>query len=340
LVRGPAGMGSADVIFVHPGGRGWGPVEVLARLAAQYLPGMYLRLDAASWRWKYLRLPRIRGRRRSNHACIVIAPRPSHLTSILSPGVLQSGYDRILGWVIDSFWDDRIPMVAKRGRYYDHIFVTESADVLPWQRKVQASVSVLPWGADVLSVEFRATDKDLDLLRVGRQPPAWQDDERTAVVAKACGLTFAGRPPVSPVDVDSMIPLRAALQRAKYVLAFSNRVSPGSYTHPTKEYLTGRFTDILGHGAVVAGALPRSSAVEDLLWPESTIEIDPSSIDGGMKVIAAAVDAWSPKLAHANYRQALRRLDWRHRLKVLCQACEVQSEPLMRDLEEIERKSR
>jgi hypothetical protein len=52
--------------------------------------------------------------------------------------------------------------------------------------------------------------------------------------------------------------LDLALARAKFVLAFSNRVHQAGYTHPEREYLTARWVDSLAHGAVIAGIAPQS----------------------------------------------------------------------------------
>ena len=43
---------SVDVLYVRPGGSGWGPVDVLARLAARLLEGRLVEVEdrgAASW---------------------------------------------------------------------------------------------------------------------------------------------------------------------------------------------------------------------------------------------------------------------------------------------------
>ena len=67
--------------------------------------------------------------------------------------------------------------------------------------------------------------------------------------------------------------LMERLSRAKFTLSFSNAVSPASYTHPTREYLTGRWTDALASGAVVAGIAPACAATAELLWPAATLEL-------------------------------------------------------------------
>jgi hypothetical protein len=64
-------------------------------------------------------------------------------------------------------------------------------------------------------------------------------------------------------------------RRARFVVAFSNLAAPAKYTHPTKAYFTGRWTDALANGAVVAGIHPVEDAgVGDLLWDGALLSFD------------------------------------------------------------------
>src|SRR4051795_9364264 len=87
--------------------------------------------------------------------------------------------------------------------------------------------------------------------------------------------------------------LMRRLAEVKFTLAFSNSVSPASYTHPTRQYLTGRWTDSLASGAVVAGILPDCDATDELLWPGATLDLGTTDRGLGIERLAAAVDSWT-----------------------------------------------
>ena len=55
--------------------------------------------------------------------------------------------------------------------------------------------------------------------------------------------------------MESQDALLHSLARAKYTLAFSNLVDASDYTHRSRAYITGRWTDALAHGAIVAGVV-------------------------------------------------------------------------------------
>lgn len=311
---------SIDVIYTHPRGSGrgsgWAPLVRMAVLAAECLGGRLIEYDRPDG---YGRTQIYRGavsRPRSGaRSCLVIAPEPTHLHAATELGVWNSRYSSVVGWVIDSFWHDRVPRIARRTRTFDHIYVADDDDVAPWADQARAPVSALPWGADTLGIV--PARKTVDIQRLGRQPSQWDDDEANREAAALRGLTYAGRPPFGESELDGQKAVEEAAARAKYVLAFSNLVSPASHTHPTREYLTGRWTDSLAAGAVVAGVAPKTATARELLWPGACLEL--SSVDRatGLAEIASAIGAWDESVAERNRAQARRRLDWRHRFKVL-----------------------
>jgi hypothetical protein len=123
-------------------------------------------------------------------------------------------------------------------------------------------------------------------------------------------------------------------------LAFSNAVSPAPYTHPTREYLTGRWTDALACGAVVAGIAPACAATAELLWPGATLELDTVDRAQGIRRIAAAVSGWAPQTASDNHRKALERLDWRWRFQELAASLSIESERLDAEIHALRAASR
>lgn len=317
-------MSTIDILVAVPSGAGWAPLHAMAELLARYTNSTIHTVDVCASlnaETKLLaRLPRIKS---GQNKCLVIASDPGQLYAVAQRSYVFRRYGAIYGWVIDSFWDDRIPKIAKSSTY-DRIFVTDFDDVQPWASAGVKTPGVLPWGADVWSAfsDRLATleSKSTDLLRVGRQPQAYEDDDLTAALAARQGLNFAGRIPFGADDYDSYRLLHQALNKAKFLLAFSNSVSPAPYTHPTKEYITARWMDALASGVTVAGKVPNTSTVHKILWDSATIEIDYQNAQIGIAQVADAVSRWTPAQGEHQIRQALQHLDWRHRFVQLCEA--------------------
>jgi len=241
----------------------------------------------------------------------------------------------LAGWVIDSFWLERIPHSVRRGGHFDQLFVADKDVIGHWSDATGLPVSWLPWGSDVLRLGSGDGDRPVDLQRLGRQPAGWEDDDATRRACEAAGLRFEGRPAMRDDATANQAELMRSLSRAKFVLAFSNAVSPAGYTHPTREYLTGRWTDSLASGATVAGIAPKVAATTEILWPGALLELGGTDLAQGIEQIANAVAGWDPQLALENHRRALESLDWRWRFKQLAAALNVQSERLDAELESV-----
>ena len=163
-----------------------------------------------------------------------------------------------MAWVFDSFWTNDVPRFVRFANIFDRIFVTELEDLKRWRKIVQTPVGWLPWGADALGLGSCNSERYLDVLRFGRQPPDWEDDAASKHACERWGLRFQGRPPYFEDASESEFSLMKILSRAKFTLSFSNSVSPSVQTHPHRQYLTARWTDALAAGAIVAGIPPRS----------------------------------------------------------------------------------
>jgi hypothetical protein len=270
--------------------------------------------------------------RRRRGGCLVIAAEPRHLLLLLNRDYLLHGHDIVAGWVIDSFWTERIPRAFLRRGHFDRLFVTDQELVGIWQAETGVATSWLPWGSDVLRLGSGRAERPIDLQRLGRQPPGWEDNA-TRTACERLGLRFAGRPPVRKEASDNQGVVMEALGNAKFALAFSNAVSGADYTHPTREYITARWTDSVASGATVAGVAPRVAAAKDLLPAGTTLELESTDLEAGLERIAEAVATWSPERAAANHRFALERLDWRWRFLELATALDVQSAHLDEEIE-------
>jgi hypothetical protein len=324
----------ATVYYTHPGGRGWDTVELLARLAAELLEADLSILDASRDYSRAYVARSLLPRRHSGGPALVIAPQPAHLNAALSAVALRRGHDAVFGWVIDSFWLDRIPRVVRTG-HFDRIFITDAELVDAWASTTSTVTEWLPFGSDVLRRGSAAGDRDRDIQRVGRMPAPWDDDASNREAGAERGLRVGGRTPFFPDAESNQQCLMAAMAGAKFVLAFSNTAAPAEYTHPTHEYLTGRWTDALASGAVVAGIAPVCRATSDLLWPGALLELGTTDRDAGLAIIADAVREWTPQRACHNHRMALERLDWRWRLRTIADRFGLTTDTLSRELETV-----
>ena len=299
------------VLLVRPAGLGWAPVTLMARLAAHLLDGQLL--TAARTR-DYGRIVKVRSLLpvvRTPGRLLLIAATPGDLQALLDHPGWWRGYDQVAAWVIDSFWDDRIPRLARHAGRFDQLFVADAELVSTWQHITGTPTAWLPWGTDALGTTPPSGPRAVDLQRVGRQPAAWDDDEANAAALASAGLVYAGRPPQFADDAANQASLQRAEAAAKFTLSFSNRHSAADYTHPTREYLTGRWTDALAQGASVAGLAPDCESTRRLLWPGALVDLGTTERAAGLEVLKVAAASWTPAVAAANHLHSLERLDWR-----------------------------
>ena len=305
------------IVYVRPPGHGWEPITRLARLAGRVLEaGVDEVLESRYGRREHYALywPRMR----RGDEILVIAAHPGHLQEITrNASWWLRGHHTVAAWVIDSFWSLRIPGIALDAGHFDHFFVTDGELVDHYRERTGTPTTFLPVGTDALRRGSHSADRPVDLQRIGREPEEWADDVVVAAGARSLGITHGGSPAFHEDEAASQRAVHAAMSQAKFTLAFSNRVNPMGYTHPDREYITSRGFDALANGASVAGAVPRCHAAQELLWPDATLELGTTSRDDGLRVVKAAVDAWSPAAARLNHLRSLERLDWRWRLDEL-----------------------
>jgi hypothetical protein len=324
-------------IVLIEAGAGWQPIRHVAELAASLLQGRLTIIARDEIRAGTLnRLRVLQPRRRGADPCLVIAPGPGDLDACTQVEGWSDRFGFVAAWVIDSFWAEWVPRRFRFTRNIDHFFVTNPEDVDAWRRGTGVPTSVLAWGTDALKLGSGSAARDIDLLRIGRQPGEWDDDVGTAAAAARYGLRFGGRPPMPPDPRQSHANLLRVLARARFVLAFSNAVDPQAYTHPTREYVTGRWMDALAAGAVVCGIPPECEVARRSFWPGALLRLHSTDREAGLATVRAAVQAWTPEIALRNYRGALQRLDWRWRLRELAGFMGIESGVLNHELAQIE----
>jgi len=325
-----------QIVYSEPEGQGYQPLRYMVTLAADLFGARLTILPAGASPGRLSKLAGLLPRRGGGETLLLVCASPPRLQAIFMLAG-QRRFARVVAWVFDSFWVDFIPRINRIARPFDHVFVTELEDLDAWQRALGVPVSWLPWGSDALRLGSSAAERPVDLQRVGRQPETWESDAETARACRASGLVFGGRPTLHDDGTDNERELMAAFGRAKFTLSFSNRVSPGVQTHPTREYITARWVDALAAGAVVAGVPPRCPSAQELLWPEALLDLGTVERALGLERLAGAVRVWTPQRAGLNARRALERLDWRWRFGTIAEALGEKPARLLGELDLIRR---
>lgn len=306
------------IVYTQADEPGWFPITHMVELLAHLTGSELVRVPFAHRHTLAERLsttlPRVR---RGTEDLLIVCPQPGHLQALTHAGRWWSGYRSVAGWVVDSWWDEWIPQLARARSSFDLLCISEAENIDTWRSVTSTEVLHLPMGADVLGNGVdTVSDRPHDLLRVGRMPPAWDDDDRTDAACREVGLTFHGRPPMHRTSDEGMRGLWSLEGQAKLVLAFSNLASPASYTHPTLEYFTPRWADAISCGATTVGRLPRT-ATTALLSDHVFHDVPADDLDRGVHMLAKILQDWTPEVAAANRREALRAIDWRHRFQTL-----------------------
>lgn len=317
-------------------GGGWQPVVALAELVARLWETtptfLHPTRDYTVARKVLSLTPRVRGNRAP---LLIIAAHPGDLLSLADGRVLLGRFSRVGAWIIDSFWDDRIPLFARMAHTIDHAFITDAELVDRYAEVMKTPCAWAPWGSDVLAVRGRLPiARDIDVLRLGRQPAAWEDDATNQHMLAEHGLSYQGRFPAAP-GATNQPQVRDYLLRSKVVLASSNLASPATYTHPTRDYITARFTDAVACGTLIAGQPPRCLAA-DLLPAQGMIAMDITSREAGVAYLQQAVEDWAPMASAALHAHALTHLDWRHRIWDISREFGVDTPSLAKELSRLD----
>lgn len=329
-------MSSLTILSDIQHDRSWAPVLHMQNLLASLTGAEIHHVAPSSNRLQsFLNRRRPGFRSKEPGVALCITPKGTNIPSFVTALRKLGGFSRVAMWIIDSFWTDWV--LHERSlidRHFDDILYMQSFDT-DFYRKLFGDRSLcLGWGSDALNLGGAEVTRNHDLLRVGRQPPGWDDDAETERACVARGLSFEGRPPTPTGPVLETL-MRNHYSRAKFVVAHSNIAAPAPYTHPTKAYITGRWTDALACGTVVAG-VPPVGDTNLIDWPESLLVLPTIDRDAGLDQIAAAAAEWTPEVARQNYLGALRKLDWRWRFRSVVNHLEIEVPALNKELGRLE----
>jgi hypothetical protein len=326
------------VIVYCDKGEGWAPISYMVELAVRLFDAelIVLKYKTPGTLQKLSALLLSRRPIVNREKLLFICPSPKELPIIFQISNIRKRFNFIAAWVIDSFWVDRIPRTIQLSRYFDHFFITSKEDILQWEKMTKTSVSWLPWGTDALVLGGKNGNRKLDLLRVGRQPVEWDDDRLTEKSCTGKNIKFQGRPEFLDEHVENQKALMAIYQQSKFVLAYSNTANPAGYTHPIRSYLTGRWTDTLACGGIVAGISPKDPSNEELLWDGATLELGSIKREEGLVILKEALSNWNPQQAEHNYKKSLQGLDWRWRFMEIAKFFQIQPKKLIDEIKLLE----
>lgn len=316
---------------------GWGPITALARLAGRLLEApvrfVHPEREYSNLRKAVSLLP---GRRAGHRALLLIAAQPGDLLALADARVLVGRYRTIGAWIIDSFWAERLPRFMRSGRHgIDQLWITDKELLGHYRDTTGTRCEWLPWGTDVLAaVRSAHPPRSVDVLRLGRQPALWDDDAANASALAEHGLTYQGRFELADDGEDNQAAVRHQLDRAKVVLASGSLASRSDYSHPTRDYISARFTDAVASGTRIAGSRPQCAAA-DLIPDEAWIDLELVDRGSDAARIADAVAQHDEARADRLRRAALIGLDWRHRLHAVARRLDTDTGLLQRELDEV-----
>lgn len=324
-------------------GRGWSAVRYMAAMAARLLD-LNLRFipSLTASRLKKLRHMLLPARHGTEPGAIYFLRWPVEIKSLMAHADFNRPRRFRALFIVESFWTDRVPS-ARLMRNFDLIMYMQKGDAAFYEALAPGRALYVPWGADVLDLGSHDPMRSVDVLRVGRQPEAWDDDARTSEMCQAAGLQFAGRPPAPETEASNPLANHPFLcgwyAKTKFVMAQTNLSGTAHNTHKTREYYTGRWVDALAAGATVAGQQPLSDKTsEDLLWPGATLHFEHVDLAENVEMLKQAVAEWTPQRARHNHLQALRKLDWRWRLAEMADRLEIKAPALDDDISRLQQR--
>ncbi|MEM9706966.1 MAG: hypothetical protein AAF850_12925 [Pseudomonadota bacterium] len=317
--------------------RGWAPIERLSILAAELFEGRVVPLEIpknkVSERFKTLLPAPISAKGRG---ALFLAKHPGEVLRLMGHETFRQALAFRILWIIDSFWTDWLPSHRVLSKF-DLVGFTLGSDKSEYQERVGGRAVNLAWGSDVLGLGCVGGERDIDIMRVGRQPAEWREDKHTERVLAQAGISFQGRPQPGGDGQEAYEGLFKYYRRSKFIVAHSNLAARWHHTHPKKEYITGRWTDALAAGASVAGVAPMSDPAASAFCNTGLLKFSTTGLLDNIPIIADAVSRWSKDQADKNYRYALMHLDWRWRLNEIADYFNVRAPLLERDLIEIKR---
>ena len=326
------------IFYNSDGGIGWEPIKHMIGIGLRVFNAQFIDLSKSKPSFaSRLRTTLIHPPIGGEGGDIFIARRPHDLQYYVShPSFLDKRKFRAI-WIIDScFTEEWMKPTRRLLSHFDLVGYTRFRDSDFYSHLCGNRAVYLGWGTDALRISAISSKRNIDILRVGRQPKQWDDDDQTAQACGALSLTFQGRPPMVDDYRKSYNDLIANwYSQSKVVIAHSNIASPVSYGHASKEYITARWTDSLACGASIAGVQPLQD-IDLVNWDGALIHFDQIDLEENLLQISEFLQNWTAKNAETNKLEALRRLDWRWRFDLIARRLECGTQILDHELSSLQ----
>lgn len=328
-----------EIFYFDNDSPGWAPITHLVNLCSKvFSANLNIVSNTGISRYKLAKKWFSSPKHGAGEHALFFAKSPAELQLFLSIPEFDQPFRSRSVWIIDSFWTEWCPSQALLN-HFDLVAYTQKYEAGFYEKRTKGRSIFLGWGSDVLDLGSSNQMRDIDLLRVGRQPQIWDDDNLSAKICAQNNILFHGRPSYGENPMDQHKNLMSTYARSKIILAHSNLADPHKYTHPTKEYITGRWTDALASGATIAGVPPlQDTSIAEMFWPNALVKFNRLDFDSNIAQIKEVVDNWTPEVALYNYKQALKNLDWRWRLQLLANRLGISSPTLDAEIERLESK--
>ncbi len=253
------------------------------------------------------------------------------LTILSSIPRWRKRFDLVVAYIFDA-WGFHI--YPKYTRHIDHLFVPMPEIIAPLHEYFRIPVSLLPFGADVLTHGSGELNRPFDLISYGRIPQRYhkafaskfnQPDSRQIYYRSTPRREkmFPKTPYEERIDNEDQILLSKILIRTKLAFAFDT-MHPGMRQFPYS-FVTLRWFQCGAAGCVIIGKRPTTPLADKLLdWEDATIELpdDPKeSVEFVEELLQNRTRLNS--IHKRNYVENLARHDWRFRIKSMLEQLDI-----------------
>src|SRR6266478_818301 len=243
---------SQEVLLSHrePPFNGWVAIDEFENLVARLgnfriavprsrrpLPGLVGRVRDKSL-GAFMRLGPIQ---EEGELLLVVAHAPGDLRMLSSLTNARKRFRYIAGYVIDSYFTEDFGSSVKA---YDHIFSTTQEGADEVRNRFKVSSSVLRQGFDCLNWACGDTNRGIDLIGFGRQPPSYHEAFQRAFHTHQSPLLYL-HSPIGTLTGEAVWRERPMmlklLQRSKISLAFHLLMEPALDRPKSSNFVTSRW---------------------------------------------------------------------------------------------------
>ncbi len=317
---------------------GWVAIDELAELFSLYFKAEILSPKLIPDKWP---INLIRSKHYSyeplhtsgGDVLIVVARGPGDLGLINSISGCRKKFDKIYGFVTDSYFKKGFP---KETSLFDAITVTAYDDIDFPKSQFDITVHQLYQGTDCLTWaprEYRI--REIDIMSFGRTPASYHNQFSLQFHTAKTPYLYLHSPlgniagPSVHLERSMLFKL---LHRTRISLAFHLLVEPEG-NRPRSMMVTSRWLESLLSGCIVAGRRPVSRMAEEMLfWPKATIELSENpEIASDELIKLLSVNDSLEEQRYSNIYHTITNHDWRYRIELFCKIMNLPIPQLLTD---------